>query len=178
MAKRKKRFSAGDADEAPEFQVAPMADMLFVLLVFFMSITSTEVLQKVANLELARANEVKERDKTGKDKGEVIINVLWDNNLKTGWIEMAGKKYDHPADLVPVLAKEKETFPNMRVVIRADRATEYRWVSDVMRACSGAQIAQVTFSVLTGGESNGAPAPPVKTSQIPSPTQAGATPVS
>jgi biopolymer transport protein ExbD len=34
------------AEEDPEFQIAPMIDILLVLLVFFMSISSTQVLQR------------------------------------------------------------------------------------------------------------------------------------
>ena len=39
-------------EEDPDFQIAPMIDVLLVLLVFFMSISSTEVLQSTKNIEL------------------------------------------------------------------------------------------------------------------------------
>ncbi len=39
----------------PEFQIAPMIDILLVLLVFFMSISSTEVLQKTQDVQLPTA---------------------------------------------------------------------------------------------------------------------------
>ena len=52
----------------PEFQIAPMIDILLVLLVFFMSISSTEVLQsnQDVNLPVARdAKESKEESRSG-----------------------------------------------------------------------------------------------------------------
>ena len=157
--KRKKRASAEDEGPEPEFQVAPMADMLFVLLVFFMSITSTEVLQKVANIELARAQEAQDKKK-GMGQSEVVINVAWDKTTRQGHINFGGKDYHHPDELINVLVSRIATAPDMRVVIRADQATEYAFIADVMRACAAAQIANVTFSVLTGGGAPPAPAAP------------------
>ena len=42
-------------EEDPEFQIAPMIDILLVLLVFFMSISSTEVLQKTEGINLPQS---------------------------------------------------------------------------------------------------------------------------
>ena len=46
-------------EEDPEFQIAPMIDILLVLLVFFMSISSTEVLQKTEGINLPVAKDAK-----------------------------------------------------------------------------------------------------------------------
>jgi biopolymer transport protein ExbD len=51
-------------EEDPEFQIAPMIDILLVLLVFFMSISSTEVLQTNDKVRLPVA-------KDGKDANNV-----------------------------------------------------------------------------------------------------------
>jgi biopolymer transport protein ExbD len=48
--KKKRRQPEPEAD--PEFQIAPMIDILLVLLVFFMSISSTEVLQSNKDIRL------------------------------------------------------------------------------------------------------------------------------
>src|SRR5437016_5129629 len=44
LRERRERERKYPAEEEPEFQIAPMIDILLVLLVFFMSISSTEVL--------------------------------------------------------------------------------------------------------------------------------------
>ncbi|MEO8352810.1 MAG: biopolymer transporter ExbD, partial [Chthoniobacteraceae bacterium] len=62
-------------EQEPEFQIAPMIDILLVLLVFFMSIASTQVLQSNEDVQLPVAKEGKEAGDT--QEGRVTLNVLW-----------------------------------------------------------------------------------------------------
>src|SRR5471030_3321522 len=79
-------------EEDPEFQIAPMIDILLVLLVFFMSISSTEVLQTNDKVKLPVAKDAKDKDKTNADaKGQMIVNVLWDSLRNGGAIEVNEK---------------------------------------------------------------------------------------
>src|ERR1700727_495322 len=72
--KRQRKRKRIDTDGDPEFQVAPMVDVLLVLMLFFMAITSTEVLKKNKNLQLADAKNANPADK-GNHKNEIIVNV-------------------------------------------------------------------------------------------------------
>ena len=77
-----------------------MIDILLVLLVFFMSISSTEVLQSNHSITLPVAADGKEASKNS--PGQVIINIAWVPMNDIGSIEISDTKYpdaelDHPA---------------------------------------------------------------------------------
>ena len=132
-------------EEDPEFQIAPMIDVLLVLLVFFMSISSTEVLQSNQNITLAVAASA--NDKATGVNGQVTINVAW-SALEAGSIEVSGHDYPTPADLTPMLADRYKANDKTRVLIRADKRTQYSFLRGVMLAVGNARIGNVTFSVV------------------------------
>ncbi len=130
-------------EEDPEFQIAPMVDILLVLLVFFMSISSTEIMQKNQNIKLPVARDAK----TSKDTkaGQSIVNVMW---LTTGAIEVDDKNFPDPAAIVPVLQNRLNVSPNLRVLLRADRDVRYEYMRSVLEAIGQSGVSNVTFSVV------------------------------
>lgn len=149
--KRKQRFKNQEAEADPEFQVAPMADVLFVLLIFFISITSTEVLRKEAGLVLPDASKATQADKKT-SSGQVVINLAWFPMTRTSSIKIDSMRFDDVNGIVPFLQDSLAKNPFIRVLIRADKDVEYSYVADVMRACAQANIGNVTFAVITGGD--------------------------
>jgi len=143
-------------EEDPEFQIAPMIDILLVLLVFFMSISSTEVLQTNDAVKLPIAKDAKDRDKNVKN-GQSIVNILW-NDLSggTGTIEVDERKFEQPSDLVPYIAEKISKTPEMRVLVRADKAVRYEYLRGLLKAMGDAGVGNVTFSVV---DKENAPAP-------------------
>lgn len=134
-------------EEDPEFQIAPMIDILLVLLIFFMSISSSEVLQVNKDVVLPVAKDAKEKNQTA-GKGQTTINILWSTIGNIGTVELDEKKYGDPSMLTPVLAARVNVTPNMRVLIRADRNVRYEYLRAVMVACGNAGVGNVTFSVV------------------------------
>ncbi len=132
-------------EEDPEFQIAPMIDILLVLLVFFMSISTSEVLQVSQGVVLPVA---KDAGKRQKPKGEVMVNVLWNAINNIGLIEISEEKYDRADQIAGVLANAVRAEPETRVVIRADRNVRYEYLRSVMVAAGKAGVGKVTFSVV------------------------------
>ena len=132
-------------EEDPDFQIAPMIDVLLVLLVFFMSISSTEVLQSTKNITLPVAADGND---AAKNKGQVIINVAWQNMTDSGTITVDERDYAAPADLIPLLTQRVAVNPAVRVLIRADKQTRYDFMRGIMVAVGDAKISNVTFSVV------------------------------
>ncbi len=144
-------------EEDPEFQIAPMIDILLVLLVFFMSISSTEVLQSNDQVKLPVAKDAKQKDKAkSNSKGQSIVNVLWSPLNNSGSIEVDEQKFAQPGDISPVLQKKLLANPEMRVLIRADKNVRYEYMRAVLVAAAGAGVSNVTFSVV---DKDNAPAP-------------------
>ena len=157
--KRQRKKRRVDTDGDPEFQVAPMVDVLLVLMLFFMAITSTEVLKKDPNLQLADAKNAKQ-DKT-KAKHEIEVNIGWDNVNNAAIFTMDGVPFPSGTDpnLQNAIAAAKSKDPAGYVLIRADKNTEYSNVSDLMSTCAAAGVSTVTFAVLIGGGDNKPAAP-------------------
>jgi biopolymer transport protein ExbD len=158
--KRKRLRKRTDEDGDPEFQVAPMVDVLLVLMLFFMSITSTELLKKERNLQLAHAKDAKRQ--TAEDKiNEIVINISWNHTNNTAGFSMDGQPYPDADSLTPVLADRIASHADRHyyVLLRADKDVEYSNVSDMMRACGNAGIDSVSFAVIIGGGKNSGSAP-------------------
>ena len=151
--KRQRKRKRADTDGDPEFQVAPMVDVLLVLMLFFMAITSTEVLKKDKNLQLADAKNAKPAEKSHA-KNEIVVNVDWDGINSVAQFSMDGVAYPTADSMQGVLASQHQQNPAAYVVIRADKDVEYSNVSDLMGACANAGISTVTFAVLIGGGNN------------------------
>jgi biopolymer transport protein ExbD len=143
-------------EEDPDFQIAPMIDILLVLLVFFMSISSTEVLQSNHKLTLPVAADGKQASKNS--PGQVIVNVIWDPNSNNGSLEISDHPYLHADQIIPPIEAAVEANPLARVLIRADRKVKWSYMKTVMKAISQAGVADVTFSVVNKDSVSAPPA--------------------
>jgi biopolymer transport protein ExbD len=144
----------GGGEGEPEFQIAPMIDVLLVLLIFFMSITSAQVLKVDKSIELPLAPDALKKDNT---RSEAIINVRWDPAKKKAAYVLDDKVYDKMSDLAKALTESrksgevkaaKSANPAFRVVIRGDRDASAMSVSRAMNAAAEAGIADISFSAV------------------------------
>lgn len=107
-----------------KFEMAPMIDMVFLLLVFFMCASHMSVVQSVP-LEIPTAKKAvvpKERP------DRLIVNVTSDGTIYSGNTEVT-------IDQLKDIAKDEMQYtPNMKVYIRADQTTHHKYVRKVMTA--------------------------------------------
>lgn len=135
-------------EEDPEFQIAPMIDILLVLLVFFMTIATDQVLQVNKEVILPVASSAEPRGK--ETFHEVFVNVIW-NLDGTGKIEVDTAGQMDLAGLTDYIvrkrtANEAASGPPFRVIIRADKRARYQYIRTVMVAIGTAKVPQVIFS--------------------------------
>jgi len=134
-------------EEDPEFQIAPMIDILLVLLVFFMSIATEQVLQVNKEVVLPVAKDAKPPDPADKGKSEIMVNLTWSDIGNTGSI-IVDERPIEPAALQEMIRKKKEINSELRVVIRADKFAKYAYVRSIMVAIGAAGVPNVTFSAV------------------------------
>lgn len=125
--------------ERPVIQMAPLIDIVFLLLIFFMSASIFYQLETEINITVPTANESKETRRT---PGEIIINILKDGSIVVNQRQMA---HD---DLKTMLVRVSELYHGQPVIIRADRQTYHKDVISVLDICAGADIWNVSFATM------------------------------
>ncbi|NDB94728.1 MAG: biopolymer transporter ExbD [Verrucomicrobia bacterium] len=152
MSRHGKKFSVHTAggDEDPEFQVAPMVDVLLVLLMFFTATTTTEIKSQIADLTLPEAQDAKDREK---GEGQFMVNIN-----RFGGVEAAGKTGLQEEALAQLIKNDfqsvKKLNPNAnyRVLVRADKDLGWDKTKVVLKAAAAAGVANVVFASTKGGK--------------------------
>jgi len=137
-----------DSDE-PEFQIAPMIDVLLVLLVFFMSITTLQVARVDRTLTLPAAPHA---TPPGGTPDESVINIRWDAARQRAEFNFEDANYAGPEPLTPILARRRAASPGHRVVLRGDRLVPAGQVARALAVASQAGITEITFAALARRE--------------------------
>jgi biopolymer transport protein ExbD len=136
----------GESGE-PEFQIAPMIDVLLVLLIFFMSITSAEVLKVDKNIKLPVSPNAKKRDPE-MSKHEVAINLRWNPQQaeNKAMLLVDDVEYRTISDLVPYLKGRLEKDKLIRAVIRGDAKLPAIEIQKVMNLVGESGISDISFA--------------------------------
>jgi biopolymer transport protein ExbD len=142
----------GGGDGEPEFQIAPMIDVLLTLLIFFMSITSSQVEQLDNDLTLPVAPDAKERKP---NPMQAIVNLKWRPADQKSIMTLNKKEYPDPEEL----QKAMETFVNSReagkggrlegkaeLLIRGDQAVPAKDLQKIMQVAGLSGIDTISFS--------------------------------
>ncbi len=129
-----------------QFKIAPQIDILLVLLVFFMSISSTEVLQTNDRVKLPVAKDGKDVSKKGSVGGQMVVNILWNTISNAGTIDVDGQTFANSDALIPVLQAKLNATPEFRMLIRADREVRYEFMRSILKAAGAAGVLNLTLT--------------------------------
>lgn len=125
------------------FQIAPMVDVVFVLLLFFMASAGSQIIAKelTINLPSGRAP-----TQPGPPPTPIIIDIFPD-----GKVQMNNRVYDTPnsKDLPELRAWLKDTINKFGdkdpVIIRPDPKTKHERIIDVLNSAAFAGVTKLTF---------------------------------
>ncbi len=118
-------------------QLAPMIDILLLLLSFFIISWQFSKSETELNVSVPTAQEGAEPERV---RGEIIINVLAD-----GVIRVEGLAVDR-AQLFTKLSAIAKQFQNQPVRIRGDGGVAYQRIVEVIDTCQKAGIWNISFA--------------------------------
>ncbi len=127
--------------EHPEtdFPMAPMIDMVFLLLVFFLYAGTLARADKVREVELPESAESQVPDNPAH---RAIVSLEADGTAYLG---------TDPLNLPQLTARLERALaaqPELSVEVRADRATPYGKIRPVLEACAEAGVRQVIYATV------------------------------
>ena len=129
----------------PDFQIAPMIDVLLVMLVFFVAISTTQIDQVDTRVKVPVAPDSAERKP---DPNQVLLNVLWKDKEQKVLLNYAGRDFDGQyEELVEMLQKRGGDNPKFEIIIRADKDTPAKEVQAAISVAAQA-TAKVSFATV------------------------------
>ncbi len=126
------------------FQIAPMVDVVFVLLLFFMASAGSQVIPKELTINLPSGAS---SDPSAVPKTPIMIDIFPD-----GKVQVNNKVVDNPNDKAMPELREwfKDTINKFGdkdpVIIRPDPQARQERIIDVLNAAAAAGIKNLTFS--------------------------------
>jgi len=135
------RVPSHDRPVGVAFNVTPMIDIVFLLIIFFL--VSSHLASQEVLVELALPEAATGREPVGEQGGRITINVLPDGGILLGGAPVG------PEELGRRLTFEAaEGGPDLEVRIRSDRDVAYNFIEPVLIACARAGIWNVGLAVL------------------------------
>ncbi len=133
-------------NEKTELQIAPLIDVVFLLLIYFM--VSSSLKRSEADLSMSLPSAVAQSQEL-KMPDEQIIEVLANGSIVLNEREYSDPSKSDMADLENTLTRYREASALMNtpamITIAAEDESRHERVIDVLNACAGAQITSVTF---------------------------------
>ena len=121
------------------FQIAPMVDIAFLILLFFISSSIYAEWESKIGIKVPTA---KSGENPPRYPGEVTINIAADGKIFLNSVEYS---FQRLSSTLPELA---EMYPDQPVTIRADRETRYENVIMVLDLCRTVDIGNISFATL------------------------------
>jgi biopolymer transport protein ExbD len=136
-------FSKAPQKEPPGFQMAPMVDVVFLLLIFFMVASIFAQWESKVDIQVPVAETA---EPMRRKLSEIMVNLDKDGGIFVNSYEMS------KGDLLRTLTTVSKDNPNTPIIIRADGRTDHKFVMGVLDVCRKAQIINISFATVEDGE--------------------------
>ncbi len=133
------RFGSKLGEVRQEIPLAPLIDVIFLLLIFFVSASVYQQIEAELSVTLPTASEARQNPRQA---GEIIVNIREDGALVMNGREMSLET------LTKILIQVADGYPGQAVKIRGDESARLGRAMDVLNACAKADIWNVYFAAL------------------------------
>jgi biopolymer transport protein ExbD len=134
------RFPHFGHDRSVQFNVTPLIDVVFLLIIFFL--VNSHLAQQETQMDLALPTAASGHEMLESKIQRVTINLLSDGRLFLGSDEIAVEEIQRRLEI-----EKKQTSDDLEIRLRADRMVAYRHVEPLLLACTRAGIWNVSFAV-------------------------------
>lgn len=121
------------------FPMAPMLDIVFILLIHFMAATIFAQWEHKIDITIPTAQSAIPQTR---QVGEVILNIDRDGQV------FINSRPISDAMLLELLTKISDTFKNQPIVLRADKETECQSLIRILDLCRQADVWNIAFATI------------------------------
>ncbi|MBP6600877.1 MAG: biopolymer transporter ExbD [Verrucomicrobiales bacterium] len=131
------RFREINSQQGAELELAPMIDVVFLLLIFFIVSWQSARFERDMDISVPSAEEAENKDRQA---GEIIINVRKDGTVILNGLEVTEEQ------LLAKLVAVSEAFPDQAVILRGSSEASFQAIIDVLDHVKKAGIWNVAFA--------------------------------
>ncbi len=133
------RFGQRIQEEGDAVPMAPLIDIVFLTLVFFMVTTVYSTLESEIDITLPTASTAEQVERM---QGEIYINLRPDGTIVLNEREVGLD------ELQAILERVAAYFPGGSVIIRGDREAQFGQAIAILDSCKNADIQNVSFAAV------------------------------
>ena len=126
-------------EEGHGLSIAPLIDIVFLLLIFFLVATTLYEVEKDITIKLAEATEGSGRKSTA----EIVIV-----NVKESGVLVVNERVKTMEELGTLLKETKESNPAVSVVVRCDRHAYHKHFVRILDLCEKVGVGSVAVAIL------------------------------
>lgn len=137
-------FLERSPNEEPSIPMAPMIDIVFLLLIFFITTSVFARLENELSITVPTAESAQPPQRA---LGELIVNLRYDGAIVVNQRPVSKKQ------LQLLLTNIAKRYPDQSVIIRGDRNAVLEHAIDVLDICAKSGVWNVSFAALPPSES-------------------------
>lgn len=126
--------------EPTPMQLAPLVDVLFLLVIFFAVTSHYAKNEQVLDISVPAADEKADKKEEIRNVGEIVVNI------KSGGEIIVNGQTLTEDELLIKLKNITSIYKDQAVILRGDQVADFQYIINVLNACQKAGIYNIAFA--------------------------------